>query len=381
MTVVQMRLVVTITISILILVACAAQVRVGAQSSDEEPPLITALTDGNLREAKRLIAAGADVNALWGSTPLSLASYRGWEEIVRLLLSRGATVNSRDLIEDTPLMHATRGGHTHIARLLTDRGADVRAVNSNGETALYYAVASSEKENATLVRLLLDRRADPNTHASLSMDMTPLMWAARHGQQKTVDLLLSHGADVHAHDDNGYTALLHACSSPNPAILRLLLDRGADVNAKNWFGDTALSIAVRAPEAGTDLVRQRTALAAARLLLDRGAKVEARNGDGDTPLLLLVRGIVRRERLPKIQHFGSTPSQEEVRKAILPVLEILLQHGADTNARDKKGHTALELASQRGPDWLITMLTEHSKRRKPLSASVFGGSSAVTRYD
>ncbi len=75
----------------------------------------------------------------FGRTALHLAAYGGHFEIARLLLDRGAAVNSMSACEETPLHCAASGGYVDCARLLLERGADVHAVVANLFTPLHDA--------------------------------------------------------------------------------------------------------------------------------------------------------------------------------------------------------------------------------------------------
>ncbi len=72
-----------------------------------------------------------------------------------------------------------------------------------------------------------------------------LIGATARGDTKAVKTLLAAGADVHAKDKDGLTALMHAAISRHTAIVHALLDAGADVNAKSAAGTTALTFAGR----------------------------------------------------------------------------------------------------------------------------------------
>ncbi len=90
------------------------------------PALIGAITRGDAKAVKKLVTAGALVDAtddLLGRTPLIIATMNGNGEIVAILLSGGAKVNAVDMEGWTAMRYAKGFGYTHIAELLTKAGA------------------------------------------------------------------------------------------------------------------------------------------------------------------------------------------------------------------------------------------------------------------
>ena len=94
------------------------------------------MENGNLSQAQTLLAKGADPNAsdLLGTTPLMIASAKGYLDIVILLLQFGANVDAIDKNDNTSLMYAV--SHPNIVKILLQNGATVSWENNKGETAL-----------------------------------------------------------------------------------------------------------------------------------------------------------------------------------------------------------------------------------------------------
>jgi tetratricopeptide (TPR) repeat protein len=111
-------------------------------------PLYSASYRGNLEMVKLLVENGADINIRMyrGFTPLMGALSMRQHGVVRYLLSRNASVNMADCRGETPLMHAVGSMTTQeIIELLIAKGADVNARNDNGESVLQKASSAAAK--------------------------------------------------------------------------------------------------------------------------------------------------------------------------------------------------------------------------------------------
>lgn len=173
--------------------------------------------------------------------PLVAASREGNYDSVKFLLEGYDTeVNRRDAAGDTALIVAAEVCQSRIAQLLIEKGAEVNAANSRyGSTALTIAAGKCE-DDPRVVRVLLDNGAD--VHARDSGGDTPLLVAAKKGNEKMVEMLLEAGAKVDE-PNRGYTALMIAARRGYGGIVNLLIGKKADVNFQNEFGKTALSLA------------------------------------------------------------------------------------------------------------------------------------------
>ena len=207
-----------------------------------------------------LLAAGVDVNATGGSfeTALIVAARRGSIDIVRKLISAGADVNaSPEAGYGTALMAAIgqdshtskedKARYTAIAKELLNAGTDVNIQNRSKQTALSYAVFSG---NVDEVIMLLEAGADPNIRDDFDNTIlsTAINWGG--GKASIVEKLIAFGADVNASNECGATELMEAVSNTTDtedsiAIVKALLMAGADVNAKYMHGQTALDFADR----------------------------------------------------------------------------------------------------------------------------------------
>jgi hypothetical protein len=125
-------------------------------SADYE--LCRAAESGNVAEIERLIAAGADANAVtldyFGAwTPLQKAAKNGHLPAIAALLAAGARVDGASKYGSTPLMVAARYGQTAAIDALLAAGADVHHAGTDGDTALHWA---SRHGHLDATRMLLE---------------------------------------------------------------------------------------------------------------------------------------------------------------------------------------------------------------------------------
>jgi ankyrin repeat protein len=128
-------------------------------------PLCVALRNGDIERVKALLADGADVNEVSGTSlpALHLAALSNRLEIAELLLQAGANVNLRSGYAETPLCLAVEVGHSEMVQLLMKHGADVNQTAYKGATALHHA---AEKSNSELVAFLLNNGAQPTARTT-----------------------------------------------------------------------------------------------------------------------------------------------------------------------------------------------------------------------
>ena len=176
-------------------------------------------------------------------TPLSLAASGGYVNIIKLLLSAGAEINSRtgSKLGISPLMLAAMNGNVAAVKLLLDMGSDINAqIETNKNTALTLACFQGRQE---VVQLLLERKANLEHRAKTGL--TPLMEAANGGYVEVGKVLIEKGADVNAPPVPATrdTALTIAADKGHYRFVELLLMKGANVDARNKKGCTPLWLA------------------------------------------------------------------------------------------------------------------------------------------
>jgi ankyrin repeat protein len=306
-----------------------------------ETALMWASAENHPEAAKLLIQHGANVNMLTNElkfpkdrfglegvltilphgnwTPLMYAARQGSLEAAKVLVDTGADKNARDPDLSTPAIIATINGHYDVAAMLVERGADPNLADTSGMAVLYAAVdmnmpaeiygRPNRKSTSTisaldLMKVLLAHRANVNAtlrsatvqrahtpgDGLLGAGSTPLMRAARTGDAAAMRILLEHGADPAMATSNHTTALMFAAGN----------GRGTGVFQK-------------------DIGTERDMLNAVQVLVERGADVNLANDNGQTAM-----------------HYAAQCSDEIVR--------YLAAHGATLDAKDKQGHTPVDLA-------------------------------------
>jgi uncharacterized protein len=376
-------------------------------------PLSLACTGGNTQVIDMLLEAGANPNTTIreGETPLMLAARAGNVTALKSLLAHGASINTKETWNgQTALMWAIAEGHVSAAAFLIENGADINIRSNSGFTALLFAVRQG---GIDAVRLLLASGADVN--GKRPDGATPLLVAVLNGNEDLVDLLLKNGAvpnveggstevtrpgvrakpitidltkvktqeeedrawrggdifhtDMVRQPDNVWGSPLHALVfTANPErsdihwkievdklrVARALMTHGANINAQSrserpmfsggrWhtqlIGSTPFLLAAKQSD-----------LELMRLFLSRGAdpSIAARNG---TTALMVAAGL------------AWTPGQDSATESdALATVKFLVELGADVNAVNDTGETAMHGAAYRGANSIVQYLVEKGAR-------------------
>ena len=321
---------------------------VNARAGDGSTKLQWAVYNGDIAEVARLVKAGADVRIAnsYGATAMSLAANTGNAEIIKLLLKAGADVESANAEGQTALMVVSRTGNVEAAKVLLQHSANVNARESWGQqSALMWAAAQKQPQ---MIKLLVQHGADVNargvvrnwdrkvTAEGRPKDMnrggfTPLLYAARSGCVACVDELLKGNADINLEDPHGTTPLVLALMNLKFDTAKFLIEKGADISLWDYYGQTPLYVAVdmhavpagfRADVPSTDKTES---MELVQMLLDRGANVNVQ-----LKLRPPVRSLLPGDRGADVRVLttGATPLMRAAVAADVPMMEVLLKHGA-----------------------------------------------------
>jgi putative CocE/NonD family hydrolase len=321
-------------------------------------PLHQAAADGNTEQIKLFLSRGTDVNTKDKElkTPLHHAVEKRKTEVVRLLVEAGANVKAVDKDGVTSLHTAAESGNKDIVEILVSNGADINKKDKWLWSPLHYA---AWKGQCDVAELLISRGADVN--AKDETEFSPLHYAAQYGHKDVVELLIAKGADINAKDNDGITPLGHALLCGNRDIAGLLFAKITDFASKDYRGLTALHSAVI--EGYADIVE---------LLLRKGAKVDERDDNyeftalhyaarfGTTKVaeVLIAHGAEIRAK----DKWGYEPIHWAAYHDRPEIVELLIAKGADVNAKTSLGQTPLELAKPRRNTGAIEVLRKHGAR-------------------
>jgi ankyrin repeat protein len=307
-------------------------------------PLGLASNNGNPAIVDRLLAAGADPNAVAGGEPVIMTAARsGNVDVVKSLLTRGANVNLKDSSRgQTALMWAVAYRHPAVVRILIEHGADVHARSTVTREIVmrgnrYGGVVSQQRA--------VTQRAVGELEQGGS---TALLFAARHGEVESARLLIAAGADVNVAAPDGTSALVMASHGGHGALASFLLGAGAEPNDMR-AGYAALHAAVL-----------RGDLQLVRALIAKRADVNAR----------LITGTASR-RYSKDFAFnaawvGATPFWLAARFVEPAIMRELAGGGADPHLVPKDGTTAAIAAVAAGIDSGPSASDARERRLDPL---------------
>ncbi|TCO36063.1 hypothetical protein EV652_101953 [Kribbella steppae] len=385
--------------AILVAAACSPSVTAPAptprtsavQQADQQ--LIAAAWKNDVPTARRLIEAGADVNAVDDTlqSAFLIAASEGYLDLLELTLQNGADVRSLDSYRGTALIRAAERGHAAVVGRLLRAGVTVDHVNRLGWTALHEAVllGDGSPRYVDTVRLLIAAGADRDLPAErdgttpvqaargqvaavLASKLPPrdqapaaLLAAAEAGDANRVAAALAAGAPLESRDEHRRTALLLASLNNHVDVARLLVARGADPDAQDDRQDS--------PWLVTGVTGSVAMLEA---LLPANPDLNLRNRFGGISVIPAserghvdyVRRVVQTPiNVNHVNNLGWTALLEAVilGKGTEPwqqIVGILLAAGANPSLPDSDGVTPLQHAETRGYDEIADLLRNAGAR-------------------
>ena len=321
-------------------------------------PLLMASDKGYDDIVELLVNAKVNVNAQAddGATALNIACRNGHLKIASILLHNRANFALAKNDGWTPLMMACHYDHIDIVKLLVSAQVDVDVQNIDGATALYIACQNGHERIASV---LLNANAIANPHITTYNGTTPLMAASDKGHDSTVELLVNADVDINACCKfDSFTALYFASQNGHSKVVATLLDAHADPSITTSEGWTPLMVA--SYDGHTDVVR---------LLINCSVDVNTYNKSGATALyiacqnghLQTARMLLHANANPLIAKTnGNTPLLIASSKGHTDIVELLVStsHPAkiDVNAKNCDGTSPLYIACQYGHSKIISIL-------------------------
>ncbi|KAK2776656.1 nacht and ankyrin domain protein [Colletotrichum kahawae] len=333
---------------------------------------------------KERVSAGLDSPLEGNEWALDAATSKGHQEIIEVLLENGASPNGSG--EPSPLSVASRNGQEGIVKLLLDHGADVHS-GVDFTQRLDPLVAAAENGHIKIVNLLIDRGANVLTSrnkfnedallvAAANGDEDALLVAAANGDEDMVKLLLGHGAGESTDDDVHSLALHIASSNGNQTIVSLLLEGCVEFPPAHFQEDHPLYAASRsghekvvkllldhsdrlhidsnciqftlAALSGNDQENIR------KLLVVHSAKLATDSCQAQRPSLCFATMKGDKATVELLLQGGANPNTHEEMDGVVrfvlasaacagneEIVQVLLDNGADINAVDGSGETAV----------------------------------------
>ena len=333
-----------------------------AETSSGLTPLMTAVRTGNLEVVSALLAYGANVNAATTKTrnvPLMWAVAGQRVDIARKLIEERADVHASTAKGLTPLMMAARNGDVEMARTLLAAGVGVNETGSDGMHVLPFSIVLGQ---ADFAHFLLAQGADPNgevagiraLHAATG-EVGPWLaeWRQKHGaavrgkrltpaqRPPLVEALIDRGADPNTRITNSGVDMSYLATPRRGAFQTYSCGTG------DLRGVTPLWIAARDANTSDD---EDTSVGLLRTLLAAGADYNLRTDDGTT-VLMAAAGLGICTKDYTLQRGNRSPSAEGA-------VSLLLDAGADVKAVNEADFTALHGAAFRGLNEVIQILVE-----------------------
>ncbi|XP_043920120.1 death-associated protein kinase 1 [Protopterus annectens] len=327
--------------------------------------IIHAINDDNVPGLQHLLGSltNYDVNQpnKQGTPPLLIAAGCGNNQMLELLLSKGAQIDVQDKSGSNAVYWASRHGHVETLKFLNTKKCPLNVKDKSGETALHVAARYG---NVDVIQYLCYIGADANVQDR--EEETPLHCAAWHGYFPVAKALCEANCNVNIRNKEGESPLLTASARGYQDIVECLVEHGADLDATDKDGHIALHLAVR-----------RCQMEVVKYLLSQGCFVDFQDRHGNTSLHIAckdgVMGIVMALcdancNLDAANKYGRTPLHVAANNGLTDVVRYLCLAGANVESLTADGKTAEDLARAEQHEHVASLL---SRLRKDAHRGIF----------
>ena len=332
------------------------------------------LSDNRIELIKEVIKKGVDINYI---TPISKNTIlhhmmiNSTEGLKLLLPLFKIDINFKNAKGETILYTYTKHAYSYlhcyikICNYLRSLGADIYTYNNKGKTLLYlmdnmttneryykealnYLIGNDCKvykyNNDHTQYIKINKKDDGQLYYEKIKEKSPdeafidnnvlLIHSIIHND-KALFRMSVHPSIVNNIDKNGLSPLYYAYINERFELFDLLIQNGADVNITNSLGQNLL-YEVKAYYK-SDLKKTDKLLKKYKFLINKGINVNFIDNNGDTPILYLAKAQINYK-----SNFKKFKNTEIIKnKLLLPIIELLIDNGADVNLPDKDGNTIL----------------------------------------
>ncbi|WPC23815.1 ankyrin repeat domain-containing protein [Brachyspira hyodysenteriae] len=269
-----------------------------------------------------------------GERSLIMALQYGDKKMVTELLSYGANVDQTYVDNDSPLKTASAKGYLELVKEFIKRGADVNFIGEGNIDALHSAVMSTNENSLKIMKELLEAGAEVDLEYGWEEPVPILFETIGYvGESKCYldkfKMLAEYGADINYVDSYGYPLIRYAVNAGCLDIVKYLVSKGIDpamkYELKEYYPNVNISLLA------STLYNSDTEMA--KYLIEQGADVNTPIPSEDGYPLLL----------------------QAIDNGKTELVKLLIEKGADTTVVNKEKKTVFDIAREKGYDDIVAL--------------------------
>ena len=274
-------------------------------------------------------------------TDLHMAASLGIKYFVDYYLKKGADIVARDSKGMTALHKAAKSGHVEVVRVLLDSGAAIDTPDRKGRSALLWAVS---KNQVSVLRLLLQRGSNSGSGSVDNCGHSAMSIAATAGHSEMLEFLARNETDNSIRDQLMGDALLNAVLSERGGVVRFLMRGGERWTISKQYSARAMIKAISEGHIGIlEILLEAGVDPSSSLSFSRQSPIDVNAQDrAEADIQLLATGGISSWEYDDRQF----PLHTAALMVSVPAVTLLLDYGADANARNPKGETAMVVLSK-----------------------------------